>query len=123
MPDYTQDNRIIKVDTPLGKDVLLLHSFSGVEGMSRLFSFNLSLMSENASIDLADLIGKRVTISVATTHGSPRYINGFVSRFAQAGGDRRFSYYQAEVVPWLWFLTRNATCRIFQNLSIPDIIQ
>ncbi len=116
-------NRIIKVDTPLGKDVLLLHSFSGVEGMSRLFSFNLSLLSENSNIAFTALIGQRVTMSVATAHGSPRYINGFVSRFAQAGADSRFSYYQAEVVPWLWFLTRNANCRIFQNLSIPDIIE
>jgi type VI secretion system secreted protein VgrG len=47
---YTQDNRIIAVDTPLGKDVLLLHSFSGVEGISRLFNFNLSLMSGSVLI-------------------------------------------------------------------------
>src|ERR1700749_3040197 len=100
MAAYTQDDRIIKVDTPLGKDVLLLHSFSGVEGISKLFSFNLSLMSENPSIAFSELIGQRVTITVATAHGSPRYINGFISRFAQAGGDPRFSYYQAEVVPW-----------------------
>ncbi len=120
---YTQDDRLLAVDTPLGKDVLLLHSFSGVEGISRLFSFNLSLMSEDSNIALTDLIGQRVTISVATADGSPRHINGFVSRFAQAGADPRFSYYQAEIVPWLWFLTRNANCRIFQNLSIPDIIE
>ena len=121
-PGYTQENRIIAVDTPLGRDVLLLHSFSGVEGISRLFSFNLSLLSENSNIAFTDIIGQRVTISVATSNPSPRYINGFVSRFAQAGADPRFAYYQAEVVPWLWFLTRNANCRIFQNLTIPDII-
>jgi type VI secretion system secreted protein VgrG len=103
--------------------VLLVHSFSDVEGISRLFSFNLSLMSETPDIDLAALIGKRVTITVVTPKDPPRYINGFVDRFAQAGADARLSYYQTEVVPWLWFLTRTANCRIFQNLSIPDIIQ
>jgi type VI secretion system secreted protein VgrG len=25
-------------------------------------------------------------------------------------------------VPWLWFLTRTADCRIFQNMTVPDII-
>ena len=119
---YTQDNRIISVDTPFGKDVLLLHGFAGVEGMSRLFSFNLSLMSENDNIDFKSLIGQRVTISVVMPGTTPRYIDGFVSRFAQAGADARVAYYQAEVVPWLWFLTRHADCRIFQNMSIPDII-
>ena len=119
---YTQDNRLIAIDTPLGKDVLLLHSFAGVESMSRLFSFNLSLMSENANIAFKALIGQRVTMSVVKPGNSFRYINGFVSRFAQAGADSRLAYYKAVVVPWLWFLTRHANCRIFQNMSIPDII-
>ena len=26
-------------------------------------------------------------------------------------------------MPWLWFLTRTADCRIFQNKSVPDIIE
>ena len=54
--------------------------------------------------------------------GDSRYINGFISRFAQTGSDARFTYYRAEVVPWLWFLTRTADCRIFQNMTVPDII-
>jgi type VI secretion system secreted protein VgrG len=27
------------------------------------------------------------------------------------------------VVPWLWFLTRTADCQIFQNISVPDILE
>jgi type VI secretion system secreted protein VgrG len=26
-------------------------------------------------------------------------------------------------VPWLWFLTRTADCRIFQSMTVPDIVQ
>jgi type VI secretion system secreted protein VgrG len=33
-----------------------------------------------------------------------------------------FTHYHAQVVPWLWFLTRQADCRIFQNLAVPDIL-
>src|SRR5262249_12579214 len=57
-------------------------------------------------------------------HKEPRFFNGVVSRFAASGAQfhgRRV--YRAEVVPWLWFLTRTANCRIFQNLSVPDIIE
>jgi len=120
---YTQENRLISIDTPLGQDVLLLQGFTGSEGISRLFRFHLDLLSENRAIAFGDIVGKRVTIKVSLAGGDERYFNGFASRFAQSGSDARFAYYQMEVVPWLWFLTRSADCRIFQNQTIPDIIQ
>jgi type VI secretion system secreted protein VgrG len=120
---YTQENRLISVETPLGKDVLLLQGFTGREGISRLFHFQADLLSTNNAISFANIVGERVTIKVRLADGGERYFNGFVSRFAQSGSDERFTHYQMEVVPWLWFLTRNADCRIFQNMTIPDIVQ
>ena len=120
---YTQENRLIAIDTPLGQDVLLLQSLTGREGISRLFSFQLDLASEKESISFKDVVGHNVTIRVSLIDHSPRYFNGFVNRFAQSGSDARFTHYQMEVVPWLWFLTRIADCRIFQEKSIPDIIE
>lgn len=119
---YSQEGKIIAVDTPLGKDVLLLQGFSGREGISQPFCFNLDLLSEEDSISFADVVGKSVTISVELADESVRYFNGYVSRFAQSGADGRFTHYHAEVVPWLWFLTRNSDCHIFQNLAAPDIV-
>ncbi len=120
---YTQENRLIAIDTPLGQDVLLLQGFTGHEGISRLFSFHLDLLSEKNSISFQDIVGQKITIRVTHFDGSERYFHGHVSRFAQGGSDARFSHYQMEVVPWLWFLTRSADCKIFQNMTIPDIIQ
>jgi type VI secretion system secreted protein VgrG len=120
---YSQTNRLISIDTPLGADVLLLQGLSGVEGLSRLFAFNVMLLSESPSIPFSAIIGQRVTISITKPGDSIRHINGLVSRFSQAGSDRNFTHYQAEVVPWLWFLTRNADCRIFQKMTPPDIIK
>jgi len=31
--------------------------------------------------------------------------------------------YRAVLRPWLWFLTRTSHCRIFQDMSVPDIIK
>ena len=120
---YTQDNRRIGIGTPLGKDVLLLSSFQGEEGISRLFRFDLELLSENESIDFDALVGKNVTFWVVLADGSERYFNGQVSRFSQGARDSDFTSYHAEVVPWLWFLTRTSDCRIFQNKKAPAIIQ
>src|SRR5262249_6873011 len=74
-----------------------------------------------SSISFKDIVGQRVTITVALANGK-RYLNGFISRFAQTRSDPRFTYYRAEMVSWLWFLTRTADCRIFQNMKVPDII-
>src|SRR5436853_4349302 len=121
---YTQENRPIAIDTPLGEDALLLRGFTGQEGISRLFSFDLDLLAES-SISFNKIVGQRVTIRVDIDDSGKRkrYINGFVSRFALSGSDARFTYYRAEIVPWLWFLTRTADCRIFQNKTAPDIIK
>ena len=35
----------------------------------------------------------------------------------------RYHVYHATVRPWLWFLTRTADCRIFQEQTVPDIIK
>jgi type VI secretion system secreted protein VgrG len=126
VPDesFTQDHRLIAFDSPLGKDVLLLQELTGYEGISRLFSYDLNLLAyENDSITFSDIVGQKVSITLHLPDGTPRYISGYVSRFTQGEtDDRNFTHYQAQVVPWLWFLTRQADCRIFQNLAVNDII-
>jgi len=105
---YTQENRLIAIDTPLGKNELLLTGFSGTEGVSIPFSFDLKMLSENHQIVFEDIIGKNVTVSVILADGDLRFFNGLISRFSQgrgggeAGGDPRFSYYTATMVPWIW---------------------
>ena len=123
MATYTQANRLIALTTPLGKDALLLQSLSGREGVSQLFSYELELLSEDPGIPFAQIVGQRATVTIRLGDGSERYMNGFINRFSQSGSDERFTYYQAELVPWLWLLTRTADCRIFQNMTVPDIIE
>ena len=119
----TQETHRIAITTPLGKDALLLRGFSGSEAISQLFHFDLDLLSENDSISFQDIVGKKVTLHINTADDSQRHWNGFISRFSQGPKEARFASYHAQMVPWLWFLTRTADCRIFQNMKVPDIIQ
>src|SRR5690242_19952383 len=120
---YTQTNRRIAISTPLGKDALLLRGFSGTEAISQLFNFDLDLLSENDSVKFQDLVGKNVTLRLFDASGGDRCWNGIISRLSQGPRDRRLTAYRAQMVPWLWFLTRTADCRIFQNQTVPDIIK
>lgn len=120
---YTQENRKLGITTPLGADALLLRSFEGSEAVSRLFRFDLDLLSEDDAIDFAALIGRNVTVRMRLADESERLWNGVISRFSQGGQDGRFTRYRAEMVPWLWFFTRVTDCRIFQRKTIPEIVE
>jgi len=127
---YTQDNKLLSIDTPLGRDILLLAGFKGQEGLSQLFSFDIDFFSEQQSISFEEIIGKNVTISVSLADGSTRFFNGLISRFSQeygssnkSGSGLQLSSYSATMVPWPWLLTKTVNSRIFQNLSVKDIIE
>jgi len=123
MAKYSQKDRVLAVETPLGDDVLLLEGLSGREVVSRPFHFTLQLLSEDPAIEAESLLREPVTISIGLPDGTRRQINGRVSRFTQLGGAAVLHAYQADVVPWLWFLSLSNDCRIFQNKSVPEIIE
>ncbi len=124
MPTYSQKDRLIAVSVDgLGDDEVLLQSFTGLEALSRPFTFQLELLSQQESIDFTTVLGKKAVITLATAKpDNPRYFHGYVSRFAQSGFDPTFYHYHMEIVPWLWFLTRQSDCRIFQGQSVPEIV-
>jgi type VI secretion system secreted protein VgrG len=115
--------RVMEIVTPLGDDVLLFHGMAAHEEMGRLFEYQLDLLSTKDDIKLDDILGKNVTIKLMLPEDQTRYFNGYVTRFAQAGMYGRHHRYLATVRPWLWFLTRTADCRIFQEMKVPDIIK
>ncbi len=121
---FTQDQRLISIRTPLGDDTLLLAGLTGHEAISSPFHFSLELLStRDKSITFTDLIGKAVTITILSADGEPRYVNGIVSAFSQAGVDEFFVTYRAEVVPKLALLTQRTNFLIFQNKSVDQVIE
>jgi type VI secretion system secreted protein VgrG len=121
---------LIRIETVLGKDALLLQGFRGQESISRLFHFDLYMHSENRSIQMETIVGKKATIVIVLPDKKERYINGVISSFSQAGSTplemgtnpKIFAHYSATLVPWMWMLTRTSDCRIFQGMTVPDII-
>jgi len=115
-----------------GEDDLLIEEMRGQESLSSLFHFNFVLISDQDDIDPRKIIGKWAKLRIEThdidAHGGERHWSGFVSSFHRTGrttsADGHDSYtYACELVPWLWFMTRHQDIRIFQNLSIPDIVE
>src|SRR5436853_3834 len=126
MPTYTQDNRPLSVRTPLGKDVLLLVGLTGHEAISRLFSFQLDLLAEDASkVKFDKLLGQKITVALKLPNEKERYFNGICNRISQGGRSEGevFTAYHLEIVPQFWLLTRRSQSRIFQHVNVPDILK
>jgi type VI secretion system secreted protein VgrG len=122
---YLEENRYLFIESKLGRNALLLESFTGSEGISQLFCFQLELLSEDKRIKFEDILGQEISFGVAGAEEGkqPRFIHGIVTAFAQLPDASRLSRYRAIVSPKLWILTRIQNCRIFQNQTIPDIIK
>ncbi|ETK21188.1 hypothetical protein H097_01472 [Pseudomonas sp. FH4] len=120
---FNQASRLAKITSPLGPDVLLLNEMGGGEELGRLFYYDLQLNSLDANIDLNQLLGKPMNVSLQLADGGERYFHGIVARCSQNIDQGQFASYQVTLRPWLWLLSRTSDCRIFQNLSIPQIIK
>jgi type VI secretion system secreted protein VgrG len=108
----------------LGDDALLVNSFTGFERVSTPFRFVVQLLAEDPNIDMKGLLTKAAVLSIKLDEDTERHIHGLFNRIAlMEYGDDGVAAYQAEMVPWLWFLTLYSNCRIFQNKSVPDIVE
>ena len=114
--------RMMELTTPLGKD-LLFRELRGREELGRPSAFELSALSTRADIKPSDLLGKSVTVKLELVKGGFRYFNGYVTRFSQGTIVGKYYEYQMTVSAWLWFLTRTADCKIFQEKTAPEIIK
>jgi len=121
MDQLSQEHRLISISSPLKKDELLLTSFQGGEYISRLFEFQLEVLSSNVKLDPQKLVGEQVTVTLQ--EDTERFFTGYVSRFTFGeikANDLR--QYKLTIIPWLWFLTKTNNQRIFQEMTTKDIV-
>jgi type VI secretion system secreted protein VgrG len=118
-----QADRLMQFSSPLGKDVLLIESLDGAEGISRLFEYHVELLATvDTTIDPKSIIGAKVAVAISLNDAQgSRWINGIVASFEQCAGDTEFNVYKARIVPSMWQLTLSSNCRVFQNKTVLDI--
>ena len=64
MGELKQDKRMGVLETPLGKDVLVLVRFDGNEGLSELFEYRIEALSEQADINFDRAMGQACTVTI-----------------------------------------------------------
>ena len=89
------------VTTPIdGSGPFSLVQFSGTEGLSRLFQFQLELISSNTAVAASDLVGLGVTLGISSgLDASYRPFHGIVSRLVSRRSTRRCEELRAPACP------------------------
>ncbi len=119
----SEQHRQAQITSPLGRDTLLLKEMHAEEGISKLFTYHIVALSTREDIELDELLGEAVTVTLETSTGTPRHFNGLVSQFIYTGIEGDYAVYEITLKPFLWFLHQNADCRIFQHQNTPTLIQ
>ena len=118
----TLEHRHIRLTSPPGEDVLFFRRMIKTEQLGRMFEMEVECISNDHHIALKDVLGKPMTVEIDLAEGI-RYFHGFVSKFSYLGHFEGFAHYKATLRPWLWFLTRKQDSRIFQEKTVPDILE
>ena len=114
--------RVAVVTSPLG-DTLLLKSMVGYEELGRASRYDLELVTTDPDVDFSAVLGQTMTVKLERPDGSIREFTGHVTEFALAGGWGRKVLYRAVLRPWLELLSYHASCRIFQQKTVPDVVR
>jgi type VI secretion system secreted protein VgrG len=119
-----QSDRLMQFTSRLGKDVLLLDGLTGTEAISTLFEFRAELLAAaDTEINPEQIVGTNVTVAIALSDRSgTRWVNGIVTSFEQGAGDDEYNQYRATIMPSMWQLTLSSNCRVFQDMTVVDVI-
>ena len=112
----------VKLTSPFGDD-LTFKSLYGEEAVSEPFYYHVTAESSKPSLSADSIVGKNITLTFqAPSCSAKRYINGVCTRFVATVRNQHLTQYVLEVRPWLWMLTMQADCAVYQNISAPDIV-
>ncbi|MCF6118320.1 type VI secretion system tip protein VgrG [Mesorhizobium muleiense] len=115
------NERATVVQTPVGAELLTFTHLVGRDEISRCLAYTVGFVSSSPEIDPLKMLGGAVSIEGESD--PKRWFSGLVSEFRLTRIEDRLAYYEAVIRPWLWFLGNTTDCRIFQNMSVIEIVE
>lgn len=120
----TQDTRLLRLTTPQGAAQLLVECVRGEEAIGKPFVFDVSTLSTDAAIPLKSLLGQPALLELVTANGlaALRPFHGHITAIELSGSNGGLARYAVRLEPWTAFLAQNRDSRVFQDMSVCDIL-
>ncbi|MFM0302875.1 type VI secretion system Vgr family protein [Paraburkholderia sediminicola] len=117
-----QSDRLLKLDSPLGSNVLLPQRVVGHSRIGRHYEFTADVVSTSDTIELKKLIAQPVTLWVQQTDKSYLPHHGYVHTARRLGSDSGLTSYQIGYASWMHFLRFRKDARIWQDKPVDEIL-
>ncbi len=136
----TQGQRLVRLHTPLGADVLVAERLTVLDAMAPLTADNLpegapagwaevttglrleiDALAQDGHLELKRLVGQTAQVQLLTAQGL-RSWHAVISRAAFLGGDGGLTRYRLTLEPWLALLAHRVDSFVFQDLTVPEIL-
>lgn len=129
----SQNQRLLRLYTPLGPEVLLAERTHGFESIGPKppgatgdtgFRFEVLALSTSAHLKLKELVGQPVRLDLLTQQSRTqlRPFHGHVTQFALLGSDGGLARYKLTIEPWFSFLRHTQDSYVFQDMTVMEII-
>ncbi|SFO69888.1 type VI secretion system secreted protein VgrG [Ectopseudomonas composti] len=109
----------ITLAIPAVENDLQVLSFEGRETLNKPYRFDIELVSQNADLDLDALINQTAYLAFGP---SGKGVHGVVYAIEQGDSGKRLTRYRISLRPQLAYLAHRYNQRIFQHLTVPQII-
>lgn len=117
-----QQNRLLKLDTPLGADILLPQRVIANERLGSGYTYTVDCLAVRDDIPLKQLIAQPVTLWICQADATYLPVHGYVHMMRRLGSDGQFTFCQMMFAPWLHFLKFRQDARIWQDKTADDIL-
>ncbi|WP_175947803.1 type VI secretion system Vgr family protein [Burkholderia pyrrocinia] len=117
-----QQDRLLKLDTLLGANVLTVQRAVGRSRIGRAYEFTLDVLSTDSDLELKKLIAQPVTLWIQQGDRSYRPINGYVHTARRLGADGGLTTYQLAFADFTHFLKFRRDQRLWNDTTVDQII-
>ena len=122
-PPRTNAQTIFHLHVTDLNEILTIETFQGREAIHETFHFTVLVSSPNNKLNLDDLAYKTTTITLQDNAGEQRHINGLITEIEKVETTNTATRFQLIIEPTITQLKHKKGRRVFQNQSVPTIVQ
>ncbi|MTV40019.1 type VI secretion system Vgr family protein [Duganella radicis] len=106
----------------LGAGGLLVEAFAAEDSVQGVGARDVIVLSTNASVPLAPLLGRTAALEVSLADGSRTQFRGEITQAAMLGSEGGLARFRLRLTPWLWRLSQVRNSRVWQDKTVIEII-
>ncbi|WP_162241978.1 type VI secretion system Vgr family protein, partial [Duganella sp. Leaf126] len=120
---FSSATRLYGLQIDGSASALLVEAFAADDGVQALGQRDLILLSTDANLQLAPLLGKQAALETTLANGSRTRFSGLVTQAAMLGSFGGLARYRLRLQPWLWRLGQVRNSRVWQDKTVIEIVE